>query len=886
MHLKKIVFVLLTFILNSLTAFSDTMIYNNQSKEAIFNKVNFDSEVFSKFKVRGGNSSAEIVLDSEGKNTFIVTISRSFPPGYGVQLFSWHEIRFEYEKTEKTLQLKDINHNLYPFGKKLDSENAPFNYAFCLEILKTIAKKADLSLKISQDFFFHEIENPELFLQEQGLKFEAEEMSCVYVPEKERVEGGGGGSKEEDPVSDRLVYEDDYIPRNLLIILDNSHDQENLVAPRTAFSAAISGKTSPILVSKTLAYYTLNGDVARKYLDFKDAEWVIKEVNENLVLFFTHDYLQELKIEKSEAQKISSTPELTELELRLGLKINHMKTITSETLQAEVQGNSNYFLEALFTQKSLFVTKSDYPNPFPENLHIPVWSFYMMGHGKTGESILSLSLDSFNSVLDFFSNTITTRLLVYTSCYSGGINENQIYFDRDIGKQRTYPFAILSQSLTDAVAMSNYSINHAEAFKESSKQGLLDYAKIAQHALFSPTKLGAPSAYNQKYWGNEALIRFPGLEWFSVLDNEEVLEEGEEAKSTGQKVVGAYRQIVQIGSVLAKSRSAKNPLNITNYYRGKRKTPKGELKKESEQLQPKGLLLYAKDIPFELIINHPIDAIISMIPGDSQHIMKGIQTNQDPMKILDAFMKIEKLNSNKTFYIEKIGKIKDVLIVHEYNRHRYFGGGEEHSYETFAIFTGEDDKLGYFANGKQQEITHEKARLHQSLLTKFKKEILTIDSYEYTYSEKSKLYPDLKIQSSVKINNLTVSDTSAEHYKLVISLSSSGLPRDGIVWIKKLYVNSNFFGSTTKGELGLDEKDERTLEIGDYIYQKSAPANIYFTYNGTSYKEKGIHFVKIEENYKSRFLEELSKEEPIEKNENSASKEDIKSLNDLLKRKK
>ena len=77
------------------------------------------------------------------------------------------------------------------------------------------------------------------------------------------------------------------------------------------------------------------------------------------------------------------------------------------------------------------------------------------------------------------------------------------------------------------------------------------------------------------------------------------LEEGEEAKSTGQKVVGAYRQIVQIGSVLAKSRSAKNPLNITNYYRGKLKNSDGSEKIKSEQqLQPKGLLLYSEDIPF------------------------------------------------------------------------------------------------------------------------------------------------------------------------------------------------------------------------------------------------------------------------------------------------
>jgi|GEM_PF-4162184 len=384
----------------------------------------------------------------------------------------------------------------------------------------------------------------------------------------------------------------------------------------------------------------------------------------------------------------------------------------------------------------------------------------------------------------------------------------------------------------------------------------------------------------RKKWGNEALIRFPGLEWFSVLDNEEVVEE---AKSTGQKVVGGYRQIVQIGSVLAKSRSAKNPLNITNYYRGKLKNSDGSKKIKSEQqLQPKGLLLYAKDIPFELIINHPIDAIISMIPGDSEHTMKGIRTNQGPEIIFKAFMKLELLKSNKIFYIEKIGNIKDVLIVHEYKEKR-----QEESFETFVVFTDEDGKAGYFVNGKQQEITHEKASFYQSYLAKFKKEILTIDSHEYkslnTY--KLLLYPVLPITiiSSVQINDLTISASNSSASYLEFSLSS-GLPEGGIVWIKKLHVKSTFFLPNTQKALGLDGKDERTLEIEDYVYKKGKIS--YFTYNGNSYKQTGMNFLKTEEDYKARFLEELSKGEPIKKNENSASKEDIKSLNDLLKRKK
>lgn len=97
-------------------------------------------------------------------------------------------------------------------------------------------------------------------------------------------------------------------------------------------------------------------------------------------------------------------------------------------------------------------------------------------------------------------------------------------------------------------------------------------------------------------------------------------------------------------------------------------------------------------------------------------------------------------------------------------------------------------------------------------------------------------------------------------------------------------MKSTFFLPNTQKALGLDGKDERTLEIEDYVYKKGKIS--YFTYNGNSYKETGANFLKTEEDYKARFLGELSKEEPIKKNENSASKEDIKSLNDLLKRKK
>ena len=95
-------------------------------------------------------------------------------------------------------------------------------------------------------------------------------------------------------------------------------------------------------------------------------------------------------------------------------------------------------------------------------------------------------------------------------------------------------------------------------------------------------------------------IKFPGLPWFSVIDNDKV---------------------VNIGSILAKTRT--KPLDIATFFA-----------KKDKKADPLGILLYAETIPFELIINTiEMPAIISMIPGDAIHHIKKISSTSIPLII-------------------------------------------------------------------------------------------------------------------------------------------------------------------------------------------------------------------------------------------------------------
>lgn len=267
-----------------------------------------------------------------------------------------------------------------------------------------------------------------------------------------------------------------YVPRPLLIFLDDSEKDVNFVTGE--FINALSSEyICPIIVSghvlrnlfvgrtklkgskaelerefKRIAALVnpTEGDVQKKdifvnFLDFPEG-WIIKQVfkeehkfNHTLYLLIPRKFLNYFfpEIDEHFVRSIGEfnvEPTITNIELALGLKVNHMPTVTlDDVLAGRKSYQKSYFIEALgwFPEKRLwrdsliFCTKSDY--------HVasfftrPIWFIFMTGHGRFELSLAGISLVDFWLALDFFEHKITTHLLAYNSCYAAGTNQELLY---------------------------------------------------------------------------------------------------------------------------------------------------------------------------------------------------------------------------------------------------------------------------------------------------------------------------------------------------------------------------------------------------------------------------------------------------------------------------
>ena len=213
-------------------------------------------------------------------------------------------------------------------------------------------------------------------------------------------------------------------------------------------------------------------------------------------------------------------------------------------------------------------------------------------------------------------------MFLYDSCYAAGVETENLYKDVEAAINRTYSFAIITSAITDVPTRAHV----IDAYLEKGKliiRTVADYASFLQQVTTSETiDFSKVVPLIVDVVANIPQIKFPSLPWFSVLDR---------------------NKVVSIGSILAKTRT--RPLDIATFF-----APKKGMK-----ANPLGILLYAQDIPFELIINTPFHhpKIISMIPGDTIHHIKKISsTNAAINDILNGFFIDAALH--KIFIIEEI----------------------------------------------------------------------------------------------------------------------------------------------------------------------------------------------------------------------------------------
>jgi hypothetical protein len=543
------------------------------------------------------------------------------------------------------------------------------------------------------------------------------------------------------PIEDSCTVEQHPINNGLLIFLDDSEsdmatDVNKVGAISNAFLCAFGQEAGPIVVSASLIvnvreykkpdeqdpqtlvdrYKSLEPTDDATWRELKTIilaalsfnedtvkPWIIKRINASLYLLLPKKYLQDKNIAEKDVQEYISTDSITSVELQLGLKVNHMQTVLDiDEIKKPLPepAFAAYFMDAVWDNKlntsNLFVTNNEYRNYTTSA--IPLWSILIEGHGNIAYRITGLTLQQFKEFLGFLENKIHTRLLYYFSCYAAGMNSKILYEDAEKGVDKTYSFAIITQTLTDTTI--TVSLIEPEVY-EGKLRARSDtrYLNFLKEATASDSInydalgdiLGAPDA-------PESLpqIKFPGLPWFSVLYDDEVCS---------------------IGSILTKTRT--RPLDIATFFA-----------KESKQAAPLAILLYAHNVPFELIINTKTKAelpplIISMIPGDAIHHIKKLSSQINTAhNLMLSFARIAGLRPQKIFIIDEVNSEIDNLTVYNVIIKRTFKGS--------IVYYMDNNKLVKMVNKNVAEVSAEDTVEYARLLELCKLQKMVVPTADQT----------------------------------------------------------------------------------------------------------------------------------------------------------
>jgi len=604
----------------------------------------------------------------------------------------------------------------------------------------------------------------------------------------------------------------EYQNRGMLIYLDDSEtpSQKNSMITQALISS-LERKAGPILASKKLLinYYTHpNLKEFREIFQFEknEHEWMIKEINNNLLLLIPYTYVESLGLSPKQLADTASEKQATDFELKLGLKVNHLVTVNFKKIIKNKYLNyaeyAHYFYPEL---EKIFCVKADYQN----HKHKPIqWHFYIDGHGEYRSRIVGVSLKEFREkILKFFKEKINTKLVALNSCYAASENFELIFKENSSQlSQDEYPFVILTQALTDTVVETERLGIKANQIEHV--QFLDKFINLVTHQDFYEYKDIIDSVYGHPSTvviGTSPQIKLPNTGWFSVLDYE--------------------KKVASIGNILAQSRDPEKSLDVVRFF-----------KKD-----PKILLLYAKDIPFELIIkSFTFPAIVSMIPGPSIHHLRKISSQEPIADILFAFRRVDKLDADKIFWIDEIERKYDPDFTNIQNVFVFNKKMDADTYSQYALFTFENNFYVFRAGSPfPRRIWDESAQEeYKVLIDSIKGDINEINSITITnINEVSRKIPDLRGLSIIKQMN-----TPTTLRPILMELGDRKFPHLFFLWIETIHT----------GPENLIFKD---------LIVEPATSSIFFSENGKyfKYSPKKDKSEEIKENYTKKYEEKIIK---------------------------
>lgn len=439
-----------------------------------------------------------------------------------------------------------------------------------------------------------------------------------------------------------------------------------------------------------------------------DTKFIIKDLN-GAILFIPLSYIQKIvpNYEHKVIKEVNNSKELTKLEKILGLKIDHFKDalIIDNKLNVKPEKEFEESIYNIFVHKKMTLKEQG-------------WIFYMSGHGnfcqdsydeinneekkikeleqkykdlkkeksksnqiaktksdlknlknsikdekryisklKKVSRINGLYKSSFRNILNFFNLNLNTKLLCYSSCSSGGQNNNDAFKTKE-KKNIILSYPVISLTLTEAIIHNKLPQMSLHFYKDGN-----NYYKYSFDNLINSNKktVNITSFYNFQTFFNQDI-------------NSKVTRNI--INHISLWIIKPFDWIHKITKKIKKTYLSNMPLirpaNSKNFeFFDKDRISSITINDNSDNIiktnhDHSAIFINTQNINKIVISKTKKDqefpAIISLQPGKSSHIFSEIHAQSFGLcEILEGFFPFEELSSAKLFIIKKL-ICKDDLI--------------------------------------------------------------------------------------------------------------------------------------------------------------------------------------------------------------------------------
>lgn len=400
---------------------------------------------------------------------------------------------------------------------------------------------------------------------------------------------------------------------------------------------------------------------------FNANNWEFYSNGKGFYLLIPKKYLQRLQ-KKESLSSTSKNLNLSEKELLLGLKVNHL--IPLSHIEDSVVNYLNQIVSGPHLTHFLsdfFVTKEDLCKctmPFR-------WNIIFSGHGGfrykeiSGERvtpwvepiIADLTVSEFHSMLEFCENSINTNCFHYHTCYGSGNHIKMLY--ENYGNP-VYNYTIISGCISDGYATCLY-----------------QYLPFP-NAEKTPLKQSDITRDNEGNWHLKVDHKYEWTKFFSFLE-ENLFEQFDLTWLIEGLPLITYHRLCDNPLIRLPKSSSFVPI-LTNEIitiSDALVSLKQSEKAKNITIQQKIILVDARIVPIPLIINTPA-YLTSISSGSSQHYFEKIEFTTN-VSFLDIFVPVEGnilfdkhfiiqeliINNDKTSTISKFLDIdSDKIIAH------------------------------------------------------------------------------------------------------------------------------------------------------------------------------------------------------------------------------